>query len=482
MEKKDDEGRNYMISVIISTYNRCNRLKKAITSVLKQTYDDFELIIVDDKSTDETEKTVLSFNSSKIKYICLKSNFGCDTRPKNKGIIKSKGEYIAFLDDDNIYRPDHLTILYREMTKSDKFDVVYGDRWLIDETKRISPQLGISKDFDPAYLMQRNYIDTSDVLIKRKALFDVGGFDERYKKYIDWNLWVRMMKYGKKFKRVPLIITDYYLHEDMKSIKVKNKGETQNTFIPEWDVYDCEIELPYLNTKPRNEPKVGIFSITYNRLEYTKKSFESLKKTAHYPFKHFVIDNNSTDGTCRWIMNNCHWYALNSKNEGISKASNDAIDAFKKEGFDIVIKWDNDCIGLTPGWLNKMVDIWKSNHIMALSCYVQGLVDNPGGSPRIGYGTIKGELIGITQHLGGICHFADIHAYDNFRWDNNSFLHGVQDMELSQHLKFNGWTMGYLENYFVSHGPDGTQKQKEDYKNYFEKRIKEKQTRYEESE
>jgi hypothetical protein len=126
-----------------------------------------------------------------------------------------------------------------------------------------------------------------------------------------------------------------------------------------------------------------------------------------------------------------------------------------------------------------MIDIWKSNRIMALSCYVQGLVDNPGGAPRIGYGTLKGELVGISKHLGGICHFVDAQGYDDFTWDEESFYHGVQDMEFSQHLLFKGYSMGYLENYFVSHGPKGTGEQKKDYKEYFERRIKEKQTRYE---
>ena len=139
--------------------------------------------------------------------------------------------------------------------------------------------MGIARDFDPSFLMQRNFIDTSDMLIKRQALFDIGGWDERYKKYVDWNLVIRLTKYGKKFKHSPLIITDYNLHEDMKSVRVKNKGETETRFIPQWDPYDLEIELPYLNTLARTQPRIAIFSITYNRLDYTKKSFLSLQKT-----------------------------------------------------------------------------------------------------------------------------------------------------------------------------------------------------------
>lgn len=473
-----------MISVIISTYNRLNKIKKAVQSVLNQTYADFELIVVDDKSKDDTQAVVEAFKDHRIHYIRLKRNSGFDCKPKNTGILASKGDYIAFLDDDNQYRPDHLAVLFEAIEKDQTLDMVYGDRWLIDETGRIKRQLGISHDFDPLLLMSRNFIDTSDVLIKRKALFDVGGWDERYKKYVDWNLWIRMNKYGKKFKRVPIVITDYFLHEDMKSNRVKTKKDSQTAFVPDWDPYDLEIELPYLNTSVRTQPKVAIFTITYDRLDYTKKSFKSLKKTAGYPYTHFVIDNGSMDGTKEWITD--EWmdkdynnYFFFTGNVGISKASNKAIEEIKKRDFDIIVKWDNDCIGLTEGWLAKMVDIWKSNHMFVLSCYVQGLNDNPGGVPRVGYGTVKGELLGVTTHLGGICHFADAHAYDEFRWDENSFLHGVQDMEISQWLKFHNYSMGYLENYFVSHGPHGSKLQKEDYPEYFQRRVKEKQTRYE---
>ena len=481
MAESHDKERRSMISIIISTYKRPERLKKAILSVLNQSFTDWELTVVDDNSKDNTKEAVEGFGDPRIHYIRRTKNFGCDTRPKNEGILASKGNYVAFLDDDNEFRPDHLAILMKEMEKDEKLDVVYGDRWLVDETNRIKPQLGIAMDFDPAFLMNRNFIDTSDVLIKRQALFDVGGFDERYKKYIDWNLWVRMTKYGKKFKRIPLVITNYHLHENMKSVRIKTKRDTNTVFAPDWDTYDLEIELPYLGNEPRTNPKVAVFSITYDRLAYTKKSFESLHETAGYPFNHFVVDNGSTDGTVEWLTKQTHWgdLRLNKGNKGISRASNQAIETIKNSDYDIIVKWDNDCIGLTKGWLVKMVDIWKSNHIFALSCYVQGLVDNPGGAPRLGFGTLRGELLGITKHLGGICHFVDAHAYDVFRWDENSFLHGIQDREMSQWLQFHGYSQGYLENYFVSHGPMGTAKQKEDFPEYFERRIREKQTRYE---
>jgi len=464
-----------MISVIISTFDRLDRLKKAIQSVKNQTFTDWELIIADDHSTDGTQAYIASLNDPKIIYTRLTRNSGTDTKPKNAGIKLAKGEFIAFLDDDCEYRPDHLNALYKCLQNYPDVSVAYGDRWIIDETKEIVDQIGYASDFNPFSLMRRNYIDTSDALIRKQALKYVGGFDERYKKYVDWNLWVRMAKCGYIFKRVPLLLTDYHLHKDMKSQKkLDEKGFSE----PAWDAFDVEIQLPYLGEV--KEPKVAIYSITYNRLEYTKTCFESLERTAGYPYDHFIVDNGSTDGTYEWLNDSWHSKALisNGVNKGISKASNIAIEEIYKTGtYDIIIKIDNDCYFKSNGWLEKMVEIWKSNRRMALSCYIEGLKDNPGGAQRIDFGKIKGEFLGLTRHIGGICHFVDASAYKDFRWNENDFLHGMQDLEFSQYLLSKGYQMAYLENYFAQHY-EGTEGQHARFPEYFEKRKHEKTTRY----
>ena len=471
------------VSIIISTHNRANRLKKAIQSVLDQSYQDFEIVVVDDASTDSTEFVAKAFEDKRIKYIKRAKNFGNDTKPKNEGILASTGEYIAFLDDDNTFRPDHLQALLTVLEKEPRYALSYGDRWINDENKEIPPQMGVFSEFDPGVLLVRNYIDTSDVLVRREALFRVGGFDETQKKYIDWNLWVRLAKAGYIFKHVPLVLTDYYLHRNMKSFKVQTDHEKNGEkFVPDWDAYDCDVELPFLGSQ--NAPRVAIFTLTYDRLDYTKKCFDSLYHTAGYNFDHFVVDNGSSDGTPDWLekewsnpLGKTH-FRLNGVNKGISIGSNLALEDIGKD-YDIIVKVDNDCHFLTNNWLAKMIDIWKSNHMLALSCYVQGLRDNPGGAPRIGQGMIKGELVGMTKHIGGICHFVSASAYDNFRWDDQDFLHGHQDLELSQYLLTQKYQMGYLENFFLEH-IEGTVGQEKNNPEYFERRKSEKTTRFKE--
>lgn len=451
-----------MISVIISTYNRVDLCKRAIESVKAQTFKDFEIIVVDDASSVDYSP-VSSLEG--VRYYRLNKNSGSQAKPKNKGITEAKGEYICFLDDDNCYRPDHLMILHNEIKKGD-VDVVYADRMVIDMDTNEYLGIGVNSDFRPDLIMQQNFIDTSDFIVKKSLLEAIGGWDQRYKRMLDWNLIVRLFKYGCKFRRVPVILTDYYTHKDSLSYSDPVIG---------WTTHDLDIELPYLGHKI-TEPKVAIYTLTYERVEYTKECFETLYKTAGHEFDHYIWDNGSKDGTVEYLKSlKPHGWCkkvevhYSPDNKGISIASNGIVDRIKEHDYQVIMKSDNDAYYITDGWLAKMVEIWRSNRKVALSCYIEGLRDNPGGAARLFYGELKGEKVGVTQHLGGICHFVDAHAYDTFRWDEDSTLHGVQDMEFSRWLIDNGYGMGYLEAYFCEHR-DGTATQEKKYSDYFKRR------------
>ncbi|MHB8483961.1 MAG: glycosyltransferase family 2 protein [Nitrospiria bacterium] len=477
-----------MISVIISTYNRPERLQKAIKSVLGQTYKDFELIVVHDGIIDPdselNELMVKYVNDKRISFYGM-PHFGNDTKPKNFGIFKSKGDYISFLDDDNEYLPDHLMALVKFAEQNPDTDIVYGDRMVVhDDDKDFEPSVGVASDFNSALLVDRNFIDTSDVLVKREALFYVGGWDERYRKYVDWNLWVRLNKAQFKFKHLAKVITTYHLHKDMKSLTVFNKGERVgdkpfgnsnpiNPFKPEWNFFDLEIRLPYLGEIPA--PKVAVFTLTMNRLELTKVMFKSLLK-AGYPFDWYVVDNGSTDGTVEWLKSlgskpNYPSIKLifNEKNKGISIGSNQALDAMG-DNYDYIIKLDNDAEVLTNKWLAILVDIYKIHNSMILSPYVEGLVDNPGGSPRLTYKNMRKHTFGLTKHIGGIFTMAHKSAYKDFRWDEEDTLHSLQDTVFCQEMQKKDFVICYVEDMRVMHQLT-TKGQQDKYPDYFRKRV-----------
>lgn len=439
-----------MISVIVTTFNREKRLKKAIKSILKQTYlkiypdTQIQIVIVDDHSTDGTEKyceklrrKYFGNNQIVITYIRLKENFGQHTKPKNIGIANSLYDLIAFLDDDNEYLPDHLQVLWKAMEDTD-LDCVYGDRWLIDETKEFPKTIGIRGDWDLMKLMQANYIDTSDVLVKKQAMLDVGGWDETLPKFADWNLWMRMGKAGKTFKRVPVPITNYLLHKGSNIVK-------QAKVPMPFDTVSC----PVVANEKKNY-KVAIFTITFNRLEFTKQMYKTMTEKAGYEFDWFVVDNNSTDGTREWLRGKTGGDIFNEENVGISKASNQALDILYAD-YDIIIKVDNDCKFLTDNWLAEIVDVISRNHKAVVSPYVEGLVDHPGGVPRDKTAYIDKHVVGIVRHLGGICIAAHKMWYDDFRWEEDDFLHGEQDLFFSQYVMKKRGMLVYEENIKVEH-------------------------------
>lgn len=468
------------ISIILTTYNRADKfLPESIESVLNQSYGEFELIIVDDASTDNTKSVVSSYKDPRIKYIRMPENWGSDTRPKNIGASEASGTYLMFLDDDVRLTKDALVDLSRVLDENHEIDVVYGDMMIVREDGKTEP--GIARDFDAQFLMLRNYIDTSSAMMRREALFRVGGWDETLPKFIDWNLWVRMSKAGVKFQRLPKTTFFYSLHEDAKSQRVKTEmylhPKLGMLFVPTFDPAGCRWHVGYLGRL--QPPVVAIFTIHYDRLEYSKETYKQMKETAGYPFRWFCIDNGSKDGTAEWLKerrdNKEATVICLDKNVGITKASNMLVsEIMRKAPPDIIIKVDNDVEFQTYGWLKDIVELWKINRMIYVSPYVEGLIHNPGGAPRQGYGLIGDEYVEVTNHVGGIFAAIDSSAYEDFRWEDK-MLHGSQDIEASHAFR----TMGYMPCYYPKHRikhMDSTEGQWDKYKEYFERRKVEKQT------
>jgi glycosyltransferase involved in cell wall biosynthesis len=456
------------VSIITSTFNRSkNFLPLCIKSVQKQSFTNYEHIIVDDCSTDGTRKYVESIKDKKIKYLKTKENSGSDPLPKNLGLSKARGEYVLFLDDDVQLRPDAIKNLIEEIEKG--YDVVYGEMWFMPNNEK-----GVSEEFDLQLLSLKNYIDTSSALIRKEAIDYVGGWDESLPKFVDWNLFVRIAKAGYKFKRLQKVTFDYYMHDNTKSQRVKTPMYHHpilgKLYVPTFDPVDCRIRLGSYK-----KPKVAIFTIHYDRLSYSKTTYEEMKETAGYEFDWFCADNGK-DGTAKWLKTvDCKHVIEYAENVGIAKASNDLIDLIKSYSeYDIIIKIDNDVEFITYGWLTDVVKMWETNHLIYISPYVEGLIDNPGGALRIGSALIGDDLIEITEHIGGIFAAIDHKAYDDFRWKDMT-LHGYQDLEASTAFARAGYMPCYYPKHIIRHR-DGTGEQKKKYKDYFERRKEEKST------
>src|SRR4030067_2672131 len=186
------------VSVIMPTYNRVSEIKESIRSVLNQSFKDFELIIVNDGGTDAVKAVVDSFCSAKIKYFKLDHNKGL-AGALNEGILRAEGKYIAYLDDDDVYYPDHLATLVGLIEKHPNCDLIYSNAWwysgeingdaFVGKSKKL---LGRRPDrFDKEFLFWINYISTLNVLHKKECLRTTGLFNEDLNMLMDWELWLR---------------------------------------------------------------------------------------------------------------------------------------------------------------------------------------------------------------------------------------------------------------------------------------------------
>jgi glycosyltransferase involved in cell wall biosynthesis len=258
-----------------------------------------------------------------------------------------------------------------------------------------------------------------------------------------------------------------------------NTGVDQATGLinPSFDPTLCKVWATKTLFGEAKPLKVAIFTLTYNRLDYTKRMFSAVKKFTNYQYDHYVVDNGSTDGTVEYLGKKDLKVIYNKVNVGISKASNQALDAIGNN-YDIIIKMDNDCEVESDKWLETIIDVYERSGQYIISPYVEGLVDSPGGVKRIRNGYIGRHTLGLTTHLGGLCIAAPYKVYQGFRWEEEDFLHSSQDYIFSQHCLKQRYALAYLENIRVMH-MDTTVGQQEKYPEYFEKRMKEKTIRYE---
>lgn len=175
-------------SIILPTYNRATHLSNAIQSVRSQFFENWELIIVDDGSTDNTKEIVNQFQDERIRYIFQQNAERSAAR--NNGIRNSKGEWICFLDSDDEYLPNHLVVLHESINKSSEV-ALYVTGNLIRTGDEIiqHPQLDLTqnvcKEIWSKFILMNS-------VCAHKSVFNQNNFDERFNIWEDTHLWLRI--------------------------------------------------------------------------------------------------------------------------------------------------------------------------------------------------------------------------------------------------------------------------------------------------
>lgn len=206
------------VSVIILTRNRAHLVQRAIESALAQTFQDFEIIVVDDASEDDTAAVVMGISDPRVHYRKNQSNLG-EARSRNAGIACARGEYIAFLDDDDTWLPEKLAAQVSLLdTLPAKVGAVYTSYIRVDvatgatgATVRAEKRGNLSSE-----LCEQNWVGLSTILVRRECFDKVGGFDEELGFGTDYDMWIRIGR-DYEFEAISRPLVRYAVHSTQMS-------------------------------------------------------------------------------------------------------------------------------------------------------------------------------------------------------------------------------------------------------------------------
>jgi glycosyltransferase involved in cell wall biosynthesis len=219
-----------LVSVIIPVYNSGQYLFDAIKSCFDSSFTELEIVLVNDGSTDPSTMSILeSINFQFNVRIFHKTNSG-PASARNFGVKNSKGDFLLFLDSDNLIRSDYLKKAIALMNQENDLGVVYSKPAFFGANQADAARFEVREFYFDA-LLSGNYIDMCS-LVRKEAFLEVGGFDENQNVFFgeDWDLWIRIAQKGWKFYFLNEVLFNYRIREEslMGQINLEKRSLTLN--------------------------------------------------------------------------------------------------------------------------------------------------------------------------------------------------------------------------------------------------------------
>jgi len=207
------------VSVIIPTYNRGALLRRAIESVLNQSFDDFEVLVIDGAMSESTRELVRSFGDGRLRYVPQQGKGIANAR--NLGVLKARGEFIAFLDDDDRWRMDKLERqleAFRELPRD--YGLIYTafTYYYLEREKVLGIKHPKASGNVYRHLLKDNITGTSTIMVRRECFKRAGLFRENFPTCEDWDMWLRMSRIC-RFGAIDEPLVDYSIHSGQFSFE-----------------------------------------------------------------------------------------------------------------------------------------------------------------------------------------------------------------------------------------------------------------------
>ncbi|WP_421612200.1 glycosyltransferase [Agrobacterium tumefaciens] len=272
-------AKDVSFSIVMPMFNRAQKVKRAIESVIAQTHQKWELLMIDDGSTDETEAVVQPYLSdARIKYVKTEKNKGVSAA-RNVGLEMASGEFIAYLDSDNRLRPNFLAVFANVSVEFPNHKVFYS------RFCRVSDGVVIGRPFDLPTLVQSNFIDLGTFVHHRSCYQVNGGFDESLKRLVDWDL---VLKYTRKYYPVYIsgVLMEYTDDEaDEGRISVRENLLKAHVVV---------------RSRHTGRPIVTTAIVSYNQEKYIAGTIEAaIRQSGDFIHEIIIADDGSTDETSK---------------------------------------------------------------------------------------------------------------------------------------------------------------------------------------
>lgn len=269
-----------LVSIILPVFNSRSTVRRAMKSVLDQTYKKFELIVVNDGSTDGCEKEIQSITDPRVRYITLPVHKG-DPAAKNEGIRNASGEFIAFLDSGGEWLPEKLEKQIKILSRApDEAGGIYSRLIRVEGNKRenIPSSASIRPENAGNVLLRNSFITAQAVLLRKKCFDTAGSFDDSLPRLQDWELWLRIsQEYRFLYIAEPLAVV---------YVKEKDPGDLLSEFKAAFEIIEKKYSSMF---KKKNGHFLANQYYRMSRLSFkhknTKEGIEFIKKTISlYPW------------------------------------------------------------------------------------------------------------------------------------------------------------------------------------------------------
>ena len=465
---------NPLVSVIVPTFNRRPTLKVALESIMRQTFADYEIIVINDAGVD-VEDIVTSFNArNNVTSIRHGRNLGL-AAARNSGLGLARGKYIAYLDDDDRFASHHLETLVAFLEQS-HYQVAYTDAWQIMQRKEhgeyieTGRSVPYSQDFNRDMLLISNCFPVLCMMHEKACLEKTGIFDETLTTHEDWDLWIRMSRHytfahlkevtaeftwrmdgssmtsriSEDFLRTKQLIYQKYeeyfrLQPHLISVRDQRLGDLENRANPPH--FECSIIIP-----------------VFNKLELTKQCLMYLAQvTIGIPYEVVVVDNHSTDGTSEFLetLGGDVQIIRNPTNLGFAKACNQGAHAARGK---YLVFLNNDTIP-KPGWLEPLIqEVYSHDDVAVVGSkllYPDNSIQHAGVVISRLYRTPYHLFLGVPESLPAVntrkefqavtaaCMLVRKEPFEAVGGFDEGFVNGFEDVDLCLKIRHLGKKVVY---------------------------------------